>query len=221
MKIKALTSGKAILALGVCMLAAGVAAAQTTPPAAKPAAAAPANLAKPKAHPAGAPGAPMGPMRPPTFEELDTNHDGVVSKAEFDAWRAAHPMAGRGMPGGLGQGGPGPDGAPGDDMHAPGGGWGDGGMRREMMWRHGQGMDGHRGPPLDLAAADTDHDGKISWAEFQAAAAHLKAHFDELDANHDGFIEKDELPGHGDHHRHHEGKDDKTPASPAPPAPAK
>ena len=42
---------------------------------------------------------------------------------------------------------------------------------------------------------DTDHDGKISWAEFQAAAmAHLKEHFDRLDANHDGFIEKDELP---------------------------
>jgi hypothetical protein len=204
MKIKVLTAGKAILALGVCGLVAGVAAAQTTPSSQASAA------ARPRAHPAGAADAPFGAMRPPTFEQLDANHDGVVSKAEFDAWRAAHPIVGRPMP----------DGAPGDDIRGPGG-W-EGGMPHEMMWRHMRGMEDHRGPRLDLAAADTDHDGKISWAEFQAAAAaHLKAHFDELDANHDGFIEKDELPGRGHHHRHYEGRDEKATAIPAPSMPAK
>jgi len=216
MKIRILTSGKATVVLGVCLLAAGVAAAQTPSasqnvPAAN--AAAPATPAKAKARREGPPGAGFGPMRPPTFEDFDANHDGVVSKAEFDAYRAAHPMAGRSMP----------DGPPGDDTRGP---RGDGpvgfGRPREMMWRHIHDMDGRGGPRLDLAAADTDHDGKISWAEFQAAAAaHLKARFDALDANHDGFIETDELPGRGTHHRHHEGEDDKAAATPAPAAPAK
>ena len=235
MKIKVLTPGRAIIACGVCLIAAGVAAAQTTAPAAKPAAAATspaATPAKAKPHHDAPAAGHFGPPHPPSFEELDTNHDGVVSKAEFDAWRAAHPMPGR--PGGPGPDGDGPDGGHGDWHGGGHGGWGGGfEMRHEMMWMHMHEMERHHehgrfGPRLDLDAADTDHDGKISWAEFQAAAtAHLKEHFDHLDANHDGFIEKDELPGHGDHEGdhghdwHHGDKKDKA-TDPAPtPAPAK
>ena len=176
----------------------------------------------------------MAPPHAPTFEELDTNHDGVVSKAEFDAWRAAHPM-----PGHLGQGGAGPGGKDGAEdghgrMH---GEWGGGfEMRREMMWMHMHEMAmwrhhrGDSGKRFDFDKADTDHDGKISWAEFQAAAtARLKERFDKLDKNHDGFISKDELPGHGDHgggdhgwggHHGHDGKDGKPASGAAASAPA-
>ena len=225
MKIKVLTPAKAIIACGVCLLAAGVAAAQTTAPAAKPAAAAasgstvaPAKAStNAKPHHDGQPGGRFGPPHAPSFDELDTNHDGVVSKAEFDAWRAAHPM-----PGHPGQGGAGPDGDGHGGWHGPHGGWGGGfEMRREMMWMHMHEMERHHGrfgPHIDWEAADTDHDGKISWAEFQAAAtAHLKERFDKLDANHDGFISKDELHGDHDHHGHwhHEDKDGKPASTPA------
>lgn len=51
---------------------------------------------------------------------------------------------------------------------------------------------------------DTDGDGKISLAEAQANAPRLAAHFDQVDANHDGFITPDELRAafhamHGNH----------------------
>lgn len=41
-----------------------------------------------------------------------------------------------------------------------------------------------------IAHLDTDHDGKVSKAEFLAGA---EKHFEELDANHDGFITPDEM----------------------------
>ena len=47
-----------------------------------------------------------------------------------------------------------------------------------------------RGPGGGLMAADTNHDGKISRAEFTAQAA---AHFAKLDANGDGQISPDEM----------------------------
>ncbi len=89
----------------------------------------------------------------------------------------------------------------------------------EMEMHHHGGFGHH----FDFDAADTDHDGKISWAEFQAAAdKHLKERFDKLDKNHDGFIEKDELHGgHGDHHWHHGDKDGKSAADTSAAAPAK
>lgn len=46
----------------------------------------------------------------------------------------------------------------------------------------------HRG---NLSAMDTDHDGRISFAEFTARE---KALFDRLDTNHDGYLEASELP---------------------------
>ncbi|MGZ3306095.1 MAG: hypothetical protein ACXU8U_09580 [Asticcacaulis sp.] len=44
-----------------------------------------------------------------------------------------------------------------------------------------------------LAVLDTDRDNKVSWTEF---SARLKAAFDRLDVNHDGYLEASELP-HG------------------------
>ncbi len=198
-----------MILIAACAFAAGSAVAQTAAPAAKPATvAATAPAAKPKPHREAQPGS--GPRNglghPPSFDDLDTNHDGVVSKAEFDAWHTAHP----GRPGEGPHGGP--DGPGGRGGWGGPGGRGDFELRHDMMLMHMMEMERHGhgggrfGKPFDLEAADTDHDGKISWAEFQAAAgAKLKEHFDRLDANHDGFIDKDELPGHGKH-GHHDGK---------------
>ncbi len=214
MNIKALTSKTtlAACAVAVCALAAGIAAAQTGAPAAAQASSSSASqAAKPHMHHDSQAMGPHEGRHAPTFDELDTNHDGMVSKAEFDAWRAAHPMPGHP---GDGKDGGGKDGEGKGDWHGHEG-WGGGfAMRREMMWMHMREMEMHHhggfGHHVDFDAVDTDHDGKISWAEFQAAAdKHLKDRFDKLDKNHDGFIEKDELHGHGDHHWHHDGKDGK------------
>ena len=51
---------------------------------------------------------------------------------------------------------------------------------------------GGRGPGGGVMAADTDHDGKVSHAEFIALA---KARFAKLDANGDGQITPDEMGG--------------------------
>jgi Ca2+-binding EF-hand superfamily protein len=73
-----------------------------------------------------------------------------------------------------------------------------------------------------LAMLDTDHDGKVSWAEFSAG---IKAHFDRLDANHDGYLDAGELRM-AHHGKHGGGKDAASPRTwggqtPAPGAPAK
>lgn len=54
------------------------------------------------------------------------------------------------------------------------------------------GPEGHGGMAR-LKAADTNGDGLISKAEAQAALPHLYAHFDQIDANHDGQISPEEL----------------------------
>lgn len=72
------------------------------------------------------------------FGAMDANHDGTVSKAEFDAFRPGNRPD---------------DGHPGNDQH-----WGPHGPGGRHM-----GM----GPP-DLNRLDTDKDGKISLAEFSA-----------------------------------------------------
>lgn len=192
MKINALTmiSGVAIASV----LGAGLAMAQTAAKPQTPAAPATASSAAAPMHkpmhrkamvkPDGMPDPIKGPMHAPAFEDIDTNHDGVISKAEFEAFHAAHPMP----PHGRGEGIRGRMGG--------GMGWRFMAMQEMMMMRmhemHRDGLGAH----FDLKAADTDHDGKISWAEFQAAAnAHLKERFDHLDKNHDGFVTEDELHG--------------------------
>jgi len=52
------------------------------------------------------------------------------------------------------------------------------------------GPDGHRGPPN----FDTNGDGKVTFEEFKAKhEAQLKEHFDRIDTNHDGVLDKAEL----------------------------
>ena len=46
-------------------------------------------------------------------------------------------------------------------------------------------------PAQILAEADTDHDGRVTRAEYQAARA---ARFARLDRNHDGYVDADDLP---------------------------
>ncbi|HUL96956.1 MAG TPA: EF-hand domain-containing protein [Usitatibacter sp.] len=48
---------------------------------------------------------------------------------------------------------------------------------------------------------DTDGDGRLSRAEAQAGAPRLAEHFDEIDANKDGFITPDELKAAREKHR--------------------
>lgn len=93
------------------------------------------------------------PVGGPAFEAVDTNRDGTISKAEFQAFVAHMPAHGPGM-------GP-----------------------REVHMHHMM--------PMDIKSLDKDGDGKISPDEF---AAPMKAHFAELDADHDGFLEQNELP---------------------------
>ena len=110
------------------------------------------------------------------FDKLDTNHDGVISREEFMKGRAemrekrmfvirdddggVAPMP---MP-------PMPD-MKGVHMHA-------------MM---GGGMGGFGAHLFEMA--DTNHDGRVSLQEAEAAAL---AHFDKADLNHDGRITPDE-----------------------------
>jgi len=92
----------------------------------------------------------------PAFEAVDTNKDGTISKAEFQAFLAHMPAHGRGGPG-MG-------------LHVE--------HMRHMM-------------PMDIKSLDTNGDGKISLEEFSAP---MKAHFAELDADHDGFLDQNEMP---------------------------
>jgi hypothetical protein len=72
------------------------------------------------------------------------------------------------------------------------------------------------------AMADTNHDGQITRAEFDAAA---KARFDKADANHDGQLTRAERraaweamrAGHGKHRgKHHDGGVGDMPPPPPP-----
>lgn len=112
------------------------------------------------------------PDRAAMFDKLDTNHDGVISKQEF---MAARPEMHERRMFVMGEGG-----APG----APG----QAGMHRMMgMHMHGAAM--HMGGGHLFEMADTNHDGRVSLQEAEAAAL---AHFDRADLNHDGKITPDE-----------------------------
>jgi hypothetical protein len=102
------------------------------------------------------------------FDKIDANHDGSISKAEFMEHHKTM-MEGRGMDG------KGRDGAPGAPPPPPGMGGGMG-----MMMGPGAHM------LHEMAEkADTNHDGTITHAEFDAAG---KARFDAADSNHDGKL---------------------------------
>ena len=108
------------------------------------------------------------------FDRMDTDHNGQISREEFMT---------------MHEHGPGGDMAGHDAMAGDKDGRGDMGyMGKGRHGRHG----GHMGSPGMMAMAqmaDTDHDGAISQAEFNAAAM---ARFDKADTNHDGKLTKDE-----------------------------
>jgi Ca2+-binding EF-hand superfamily protein len=97
------------------------------------------------------------------FAELDTNHDGQISRAEFDA-PPPPPSGARGLGRPGGPGGPG------------------------RMGLHGPGFGMMGGRLLDMA--DANDDGRITLAEAQKAAL---AAFDRADVNHDGVVDRDEM----------------------------
>lgn len=105
------------------------------------------------------------------FDKIDTNHDGSISKTEFMEHHKT-------MKEGGWKGGKGRDGAPADMPPPPPGAGMD--MGRGMMMGRGAHM------LHEMAEkADTNHDGTITRAEFDAAA---KARFDAADTNHDGKL---------------------------------
>lgn len=116
------------------------------------------------------------------FSRLDSNHDGAISKSEFDV---AHP-GGPGGPAGHDRPPMGEHGGP-DHGRGPMGG---GMMLLGMHW---------------FEKADANHDGAVTLAEAQTAAATF---FDRLDTNHDGIVSPDEIRaafggrGPGGWHRH-------------------
>jgi Ca2+-binding EF-hand superfamily protein len=112
------------------------------------------------------------PDRAAMFDKLDTNHDGVISREEYMAARTQvrerQVLIMR----------------TGNDPGAPGASE----MPRMMeMHMHGAGM--HMGGFHLFEMADTNHDGRVSLKEAEAAAL---AHFDKADLNHDGKVTPDE-----------------------------
>lgn len=110
------------------------------------------------------------------FDQLDTNHDGNISRQEFMARkprvREERVIVMR----------DGPEGAAGAPMPPL---EGHPGMMRMHMHMAGMGRLG--GQLFEMA--DANHDGRVSLAEAQAAAL---AHFDKADLNHDGKITPEE-----------------------------
>jgi hypothetical protein len=195
---------KAFYVVGAVAAVMAVAGAVTVFAADPPATKAPAAPAATSAKPAPAKGQhAMVRVEAPSFAEIDSNHDGMISQAEFDAFRAAHKpevrMQGPGGPEGRGFEGRGPGGWGGPPMmmmreHRFGGrGEGFGGMG---------GMDGARGEHI-IDLLDANNDGKVSFDELVAP---LKRHFNRMDANHDGFLSADEL--HKGHDKPEDGRRD-------------
>lgn len=114
------------------------------------------------------------------FDRLDTNHDGVISREEFMAARPEvrerRTMVMR------------EDARPGASGMAPMGDHAMGDMQMRAMHRGAARMHGGFAAHL-FAMADTNHDGRVSLQEAEAAAL---AHFDRMDLNHDGKITPDE-----------------------------
>ena len=111
---------------------------------------------------------------PWAFSDLDTNHDGVLDKSEFAAPALRHF-------GDIDKDGNGAISEAEFDAVRP---W----LR---MHGHG-GPDSREGHPTGVGTLDSNGDGKVSFDEFTAP---MKAHFDDMDANHDGALQAGELPG--------------------------
>ena len=114
------------------------------------------------------------------FDEVDTNHDGAISRDEF----TAHHRGMKGPMGGADMPPPPPPGA-----ESPMAGGPDGPMRGHHGMRGGHGGRDMMGGPMLAMMADADRNGTVTRAEYDAA---VKAHFDAADANHDGKITREE-----------------------------
>ena len=128
------------------------------------------------------------------FRELDTDHNGVIDGFEIAAYEKAMPEI---LPRLR-------DLAPGegmdlslgrtDDRRGQGGGLGGGGSRGRRGaadGRQGAGLFGFLDQPEPITVADTDLDGHVTLAEARAAA---DRRFDILDKNADGYLTLTELP---------------------------
>lgn len=112
------------------------------------------------------------------FEQMDSNHDGAISKKEFDAFHNKHFKE-------L------------DANH-------DGKVtQEEMQAAHPQMHEHGRGDALinrRFEAADTNHDGALTKEEAKDMPM-LSQHFDEIDTNKDGKVTQEELKAMMEEHR--------------------
>lgn len=122
---------------------------------------------------------PGGQMAEQHFKEMDTNGDGVVSKAEFDASHDKHFK----------------------DLDTNG----DGKLSLdEMKAGHKEMMGEHKMNRFD--ELDTNHDGFLSREEVKDKPM-LAKHFDELDTNKDGKLTREEMKaGWEKKHKEHDEK---------------
>lgn len=112
------------------------------------------------------------------FEGMDSNHDGAISKKEFDAFHSKHfKELDANHDGKLTQ----------DEMEA---------TPPQMHGRmHGDNLIGKR-----FEAADTNHDGALTREEAKDMPM-LSLHFDEIDSNKDGKVTPEELKAMMEEHR--------------------
>jgi hypothetical protein len=126
------------------------------------------------------------------FDHLDLNHDGKLEPDEIEKAHAMMESHDGDCDGMMHQehmemhGNMHGDDMHGDDMHGDmHGDAGEGDRHMEIRMVHS----GH-----DFGAMDSNKDGRISFEEF---AAPLREAFDQLDKNHDGYIDKAEWESHG------------------------
>lgn len=114
------------------------------------------------------------------FEEMDANHDGAISKKEFDVFHRKHFK----------------------EMDANH----DGKITQEEMQAAHPGMH-ERGDALiskRFEAADANHDGALTREEAKDMPM-LSQHFDEIDTNKDGKVTPEELKAMMEEHRAEDG----------------
>lgn len=120
------------------------------------------------------PGQMHGDMKEKMFKEMDTNGDGAISEAEFNAFHAKRFK----------------------EMDANG----DGKITfEEMEAGHKKMMEKAKGKRFD--EADTNHDGALTREEAEKMPM-LSKHFDEVDANKDGKVTREEMDAAMEKWRH-------------------